>query len=358
MSQPQNFGQFDTRGTGATIRSVEGPEILYRYRSLVEDEVAASLRDGHSPMDEMLRYQLGWSDDGIPNLGKCLRPTLCLLTCESLGGSVEQALPVAVGIELVHNFSLIHDDIEDRDDTRHHRPTVWAQFGRDPAIIAGFGLWTTAYRILGMSAQHGLAPERVLEARRVLNETCSEIIEGQHQDLSFESRNDVTLPEYIEMIGRKSAALFGTSLKLGALVAGASADEADRFDMYGRQLGLAFQIRDDILGIWGEGSATGKPVGADIARRKKSLPVVHAFEQAVGKDRDLLRNVYAKDEVDDADINDILEILQRWNCRYFAQGLAEDYRSRAMDALSKTSIETLARYQFDELTAFILERDY
>jgi geranylgeranyl diphosphate synthase type I len=337
---------------------MDGPEILFKYRGQVEAEVLDFLREGTTQVDEMLRYQMGWSDGQLTNLGKCLRPTFFLLACESLSGDLKQTLPVAVGIEFVHNFSLIHDDIEDGDDIRHHRATTWAQFGRDPAILGGVALWNEAYRVISTALSRGMAPERVLQARRILNQTCSEIIEGQHQDLSFETRNDVSLAEYIQMIGRKSAALFGTSLKLGALAAGASDEEAARFDTYGRQLGLAFQIRDDILGIWGEGSATGKPVGADIARRKKSLPVLHAFEQAVGKDRAFLLDVYSRESVDDADVNDVLEILQRWNCRYFAQGLAEDYRSKAMDALSKTNIPWEFRLNFDALTSFILERDY
>jgi geranylgeranyl diphosphate synthase type I len=152
--------------------------------------------------------------------------------------------------------------------------------------------------------------------------------------------------------------LLSAALKLGALVAGAASEESDRFGDYGRQLGLAFQIRDDMLGIWGEGSATGKPVGADIARKKKSLPIVHALQQVVGPDRESLRAVYAKEVVEDADIDNVLDILQRWNCRYFAQGLAEDYRARAMAALATTHIRPEARLRFDELTAFILERDY
>jgi geranylgeranyl diphosphate synthase type I len=271
---------------------------------------------------------------------------------------MRQTLPIAIAVEFVHNFSLIHDDIEDGDDIRHHRPTVWRAFGRDPAIVGGFALWNQAYRVMHEALDRGLPAERVLAARRILSETCSEIIEGQHQDLSFELRNDVSLAEYIEMIERKSAALFGTSLKLGALAAGAGDEEAERFDAYGRQLGLAFQIRDDILGIWGEGSATGKPVGADIARKKKTLPVLHAFEQAVGKDRATLLDVYGGDDVEDSQVNDVLEVLQRWNCRYFAQGLAEDYRSHAMDALSRTNIPWDYRQNFDSLTAFILERDY
>jgi geranylgeranyl diphosphate synthase type I len=160
------------------------------------------------------------------------------------------------------------------------------------------------------------------------------------------------------MIARKTGALFAASLEAGAIMAGARREEAARLGGFGRQLGLAFQIRDDILGIWGEGTATGKPVGADIAKRKKSLPVVHAFQQVVGPDREVLRSAYAKPEIEEADIDDVLDVLQRWNARYFAQGLAEDHRARAMAALAQTAIPPEGRFRFDELTAFILEREY
>jgi geranylgeranyl diphosphate synthase type I len=225
-------------------------------------------------------------------------------------------------------------------------------------VFAGIALWSVAFQTLDRAREAGLSPERVLEAHRILNDACIEMIEGQHQDISFEDRGDVTLAEYIEMIGRKSGALLGASLRLGALVAGCDDEEQERFETFGRELGLAFQIRDDVLGIWGEGSATGKPVGADIARKKKSLPVVHAFQQVVGPDHDVLTDAYAKAEMDDDDINEVLSILQRWNCRYFAQGLAEDHRSRAMSMISRTPISPDARRSFDDLMSFVLERDY
>ncbi len=338
---------------------MDGPEILFRYRRAIEIEVSRSLPVSDSRLDEMLRYQLGWSGGEVPSLGgKCLRPSLCLLACEALGGDLLRALPLAAAVELVHNFSLIHDDIEDGDETRYHRAALWRAYGRDQAVAAGIALWTLAYQTLARSGERGLPAPRLLAARRYLNDACSEMIEGQHQDLSFELRTDVTLPEYLGMIERKTAALLSASLTLGALVAGAEEGDLDRFAAFGRQLGLALQIRDDILGIWGEGSATGKPVGADIARKKKTMPIVHAFQQVVGPDREALRAVYAKASVEDADIDNVLDILQRWNCRYFAQGLAEDYRSRAMAALAKTSIPAEARLRFDELTSFVLERDY
>jgi geranylgeranyl diphosphate synthase type I len=337
---------------------VEGSDVLSRYRKQIEAEVAQSLPAGGSRLDEMQRYALGWTEEGLPNLGKGLRPSLCLLTCESLGGDIDRALPVAVAIELIHNFSLIHDDIEDGDIVRHHRPALWHVYGRDEAIAAGIALWSTAYQTLSRAAERGLDTARLLEARGLTNDACQQMIEGQHLDLTYEQRTDVTLNEYLQMIACKTGALLGASTQTGALIAGADAEESERFGVFGQQLGLAFQIRDDILGIWGEGSATGKPVGADIARKKKSLPIVQAFQQVVGPDRELLRSVYSSDTVGDEDVDAVLSILQRWNCRYFAQGLAEDYRSRAMAALSKTHIPAEARYRFDEITAFILERDY
>jgi geranylgeranyl diphosphate synthase type I len=337
---------------------VDGPDILYRYRSQIENEVARLFPGAGSAMDEMLRYQLGFSENGLPNLGKCLRPSLTLLACESRGGDVKTALPAAIAIELVHNFSLIHDDVEDGDELRHHRPTLWRVYGRDQAISAGVALWAKAHQTMLGALDRGLPPEVVIEARRVVNDACGEMLEGQHLDLSYELRLDVTLPEYIEMISGKSAALISASLQVGAILSGARPEEAAPFAVFGRQLGLAFQIRDDILGIWGEGSATGKPVGADISRKKKTLPIVHALQQASGADRETLRYVYTKPEVDESDVDNVFDILQRWNCRYFAQGLAEDYRSRAMAALSRANISAEARVHFDELTSFILERDY
>jgi len=338
---------------------VDGPDVLFRYRLAIEREAGLSLPRDDSRLSEMLRYQLGWTGGEVPSLGgKCLRPSLCLLACEALGGDLDQALPLAAAVELVHNFSLIHDDIEDGDETRYHRPALWRVYGRDEAVAAGIALWALAYQTMGRGAERGLAAERLLAARRVLNDACSEMIEGQHLDLSFELRTDVALPEYLGMIERKTAALLSAALRIGALVAGADEAEAERFAAFGRQLGVAFQIRDDILGIWGEGSATGKPVGTDIARKKKTLPIVHALQQAVGPDRDLLRDVYGAPAIADDDIDAVLGVLQRWNCRYFAQGLAEDYRSRAMAALAATKIPPEARLRFDELTSFILERDY
>ena len=153
-----------------TIRLVEGPEILSRHRASIEAEIRGALPTGDAPLDEMIRYQMGWTRDGLMSLGKWLRPALCLTACEALGGDVHRCLPVAASIEMVHNFSLIHDDIEDGDEVRHHRPALWSVYGRGPAIAAGTALWTLAYQTLSQAGERGLAPDRVLAARRLLND--------------------------------------------------------------------------------------------------------------------------------------------------------------------------------------------
>lgn len=340
------------------MQNVEGPEILYRYRARIEAEVVRALPRGNDALSEMQRYAMGWSEGGVLALGKCLRPSLCLLACESLGGDLEQALPVAVALEMVHNFSLVHDDIEDGDELRHHRPTLWKRYGRDEAIAAGLALWTNAYATLDTAVERGLPAGRALAARRVLNDACQRMIEGQHLDISFEHRTDVSLDEYIHMIDCKTGALLGASLQMGAIVAGADELESTRFGRFGQQLGLSFQIRDDVLGIWGEGAATGKPVGADITRKKKTLPVLHAFQEVNGPDRDLLRHVYAEPAIEAEDLEAVLGLLQRWDSRGFAQRLAEDYRAQAVETLSATRITPDSRERLNELMAFVLEREY
>jgi len=234
---------------------------------------------------KMLRYHLGWEDvRGHPTEssgGKGLRPALCLLSCEAAGGDWRRALPAAAAVELVHNFSLIHDDIQDRDTERHHRPTVWSVWGEAQAINAGDALLSLArLAVLGLRDE-GLAADHALEAARILDERTLEMVEGQTMDLTFEGDLDVSADDYIGMIEKKSGALFDASLGLGALAAG-DPHVAEGMGRCGRLLGTAFQIRDDMLGIWGEPGKTGKSVAGDIRRRKKSLPVVYALYHAVG----------------------------------------------------------------------------
>ena len=232
----------------------------------------------------MMRYHLGWADASLqpqtlPS-GKRLRPILCLLACSEVGGDVAHGLPAAAGIELLHNFSLIHDDIEDGDEMRRHRPTVWKLWGIPQAINAGDGMFTLAFAAFQRLGDRGVDPATTLAALDIFTQTCLALTEGQHLDIGFESRDQVRVDEYLRMIQGKTAALVGASVALGALIGGASPSVIDHLRRFGHATGLAFQIQDDILGIWGEPEVTGKAAGNDILRRKKSLPLLYALNHA------------------------------------------------------------------------------
>ena len=290
-------------------------EIFSRYLPPIETEmrrvldVQGDLLIGHY---DMLRYHMGWVDaqrqPAKVNSGKRVRPVLVLLACEAAGAPADHALPTAAAVELLHNFSLIHDDIEDDSPTRRHRPTVWALWGRPQAINAGDAMFTLARTALAGLSARGLPAEETLQAYHIFDETCLRLTEGQYLDMSFENRMDVTVDEYLTMIDGKTAALVGASLELGALVGRAAPDTRQRLAEFGRHLGLAFQVQDDILGIWGDEALTGKSAESDILTRKKSLPVIYALQSPeIGP---ALAERYTQ-SMEIADIPEVLELLLR-----------------------------------------------
>jgi geranylgeranyl diphosphate synthase, type I len=253
--------------------------LLDECRTLVEP----ALRDAVDSLPGLVRhlcgYHMGWWDaDGRPETGgsgKAVRPALTLLSADAAGGTRSGAVAGAVAVELVHNFSLLHDDVMDRDPTRRHRPTVWAEFGTGPAILAGDAMLALALDVL--AAERVPAPDggRTPEAR--LAACVQELVEGQMDDLAFEHRDDVELAECLRMAERKTGALLGAACAVGAGCAGAAEPVVRGLDEFGRGVGVAFQLVDDLLGIWGDPMRTGKPVRSDLRSRKKSLPVVAAL---------------------------------------------------------------------------------
>ncbi|NUR30930.1 MAG: polyprenyl synthetase family protein [Catenulispora sp.] len=221
-------------------------------------------------LGEIAAYHLGWvgAEGGG---GKLLRPALVLAAAGA--GPADELVAGAAAVELAHNFTLLHDDVIDRDRTRRHRPTAWTVFGAENAILAGDAMLALALRLV-----RG-------EAARRLAECVIEICEGQHEDCAFERRDDVTLEECLAMAEKKTAALLGCACALGALAVGADAQTVTALDAFGREVGMAFQLTDDLLGIWGDPAVTGKPVGADLAARKKSLPVVAALSEGAASER-------------------------------------------------------------------------
>jgi geranylgeranyl diphosphate synthase type I len=319
-------------------------ETVSRYLPLIEAEMRSALACPNTLLAGhygMLQYHMGWLDEHFQpaqgNSGKRIRPVLVLLACESTGAPAERAVPAAAAVELLHNFSLIHDDIEDDSPLRRHRPTVWALWGRPQAINAGDAMFTIARTALAGLTDRGLAPDQTLQAYAIFDEACLRLTEGQYLDMSFENQMDVTVEEYLAMIAGKTAALVGASLAMGALIGGASPDVQTHLAAFGRQLGIAFQIQDDILGIWGDEALTGKSAESDILTRKKSLPVIYAFRSPeVGP---ALISRYAN-SLDIADVPEVLELLLRAGARQVAEGMAKQATDRALDALHASGVLT------------------
>lgn len=260
---------------------------------LIETEMLDIVTNAWSRMPQdlrtMLLYHLGFADaDGTTmriNAGKRIRPVLTLLSCQACNGDAQVAMPAAAGIELLHNFSLIHDDIEDGDALRRGRPTLWKQWNTALAINAGDTMFALSHLAFQRCADRGAAPANVLHALRIFDETNVHLTAGQHWDFSFETRATVTAAQYLDMIAGKTAALTAAACGIGALIAGADAQMTAALTEFGRNLGLSFQLQDDVLGIWGDPAVTGKADG-DLVRRKKTLPVLFAAEHdAVVRER-------------------------------------------------------------------------
>jgi geranylgeranyl diphosphate synthase type I len=335
-------------------------EILGRYRKLVVDAMRAALDRPGVEHIALMRYHLGWEDasgDAIDAVGgKMLRPAFCLLACEAAGGDLARALPAAAAIELLHNFTLIHDDIEDASDTRHGRETLWRRAGIPLAINAGDGMFVLAQRTLLDMADIGVSAERVLEASRVLNEACVVLCEGQHADISFEARHRVSLAEYEAMIAGKTAALLGASAQIGAIAGGADDATAAALGACARMLGMGFQVQDDVLGIWGDEVLTGKPVADDIRAKKRSFPVVWAFEHASAAARERLDALYSGEMTDPA-VDETVALLDDCGARDASTDAANRWVSEGLRWLIGLELELARREEIEALAAFFVTRD-
>ena len=283
-------------------------DVLTHSRAAFDPALRTAVDSLPGSLRHIAGYHFGWWDaDGTPadaDHGKAIRPAMTLRAAASVGGSALAAIPAAVAVELVHNFTLLHDDVMDRDHTRRHRPTAWTVFGVGNAILAGDALLTLAYEVLAADCSPVFR-----EAARALSHAVLAVQEGQALDLSFESRTDVALPECLRMAHLKTAALLGCATGLGALYGGASTAQVTLLRTFGEKIGLAFQLVDDLLGIWGDAEVTGKPVHSDLVSRKKSLPVVAALSAdtpATTRLRDLYLTPTALSPADAASAADLV----------------------------------------------------
>jgi geranylgeranyl diphosphate synthase, type I len=341
---------------------METPLVFNRYRAAIDAEMKEVLASYESPLYDMMRYHLGWIDargreaDCPP--GKALRPTLCLLSCEAVGADYARALPAAAAVELIHNFSLIHDDIQDDDDERRHRATVWKVWGKPQAINAGTAMRVLAGVALSRAFGNGLPRERELRMTAVIDEATLRLIEGQYLDIHFEQRDGVAVEEYLAMIGGKTAALIACSTELGALAGAGDGDTARRFREFGEHLGIAFQIRDDMLGIWGEPSQTGKPRGGDIKQKKKSLPMIFALSRGERRHREALGEILKKENIGDADVEAVLRVMDDMGVRTQVRAMADLYCDEAAGLLRELGIGEPARSDLESILEFLSAADY
>lgn len=342
------------------------PRAIERFSAAIEAELRASVpADGPgASLHGMIRYHLGWSDLSLrPTVvpaGKQLRPVLCLLAAEAVGADYRRALSGAAALELVHNFSLIHDDIMDRSDERHHRRTVWREWGEAQAIDAGDATLILAELALLRAAERGVSAGCVLQGVAVLNRACLRLAEGQHLDIGFEGKLDVTPEAYFAMIAGKTAALLAGSLELGALLGAEDAALARRYGEVGEKLGAAFQIQDDVLGIWGDSARTGKPSAGDIYQRKMTLPVIHALAVVGPGEARELAAIYAAgaSSVREDQVARALAILDGAGAREHSTRIAEEATARALAQLEALSPAESAGRDLVEIAAFLLQRDF
>ena len=332
-------------------------EVLAWSRGLVEPALRTAVDTLPSSMSHIAGYHLGWWDqDHHParaNGGKAIRPVLALVSAQAVGGTAGKAVPAAVAVELVHNHSLLHDDVMDRDLTRRHRRTAWTVFGVNPAILAGDALLVLALDVLAGSG-HRAAPEGI----RMLATAVQELFDGQDADLSFEQGTEVELAECVQMAKGKTAALIGCACALGAVFGGGRPEQVRCLQGFGKHLGLAFQHVDDLLGIWGDPAVTGKPVHSDLYSGKKSLPVVAALTSQTPAGRELAALYHRDEPLSGTDAAHAAELIDIAGGRAWSQAQADELLAQAMRELQSASPAPKAAAELGVLARLATHRDH
>jgi geranylgeranyl diphosphate synthase type I len=336
-------------------KNISSPQLSI-MRHAIDQQLALRLNDLASEytqdMIDMISYHLGWEGGDQLSSGKRIRPLLTLLSCAALGGDWEAALPIASSIELIHNFSLVHDDIEDNSETRRGRPTIWKRWGIAKAINIGDAIFVLSRLSSYELSDIGIPHDRILRIMQILDEACLELTIGQQMDLDFEELVSVELETYLRMIKGKTAALVAASTECGATIAGAKDDLIKTLSTYGHHLGLAFQIRDDILGIWGESARTGKSTGDDLRARKKTLPILYGMNRSQA-----FRELWEKGKVDEESLVGMRKALEDAKALAFARERAEIHTQSALEALFTFDGLNPFHQELVSLTHSLLDRD-
>jgi geranylgeranyl diphosphate synthase, type I len=323
----------------------------------------ASLGERAPMLAEMVEYHLGWTDglsESDQHRGKMIRPLVAIECCRAVSDDRDDlsAIPLAAAIELLHNFTLIHDDIQDNSPTRRHRPTVWATWGEAQAINAGDALFAAAHLALLAARAKTADPSSLLALIVEFERTTIEIVAGQVLDLQFEKRSDVTADEYITMISGKTARIVELAAEGGAMMAGASSQVVQAFSAFGRALGLGFQVQDDLLGAFGNAEVTGKAAADDIRRKKQSLPVILLRERASGADRADLGEIYAQPALDSGAVAAVLDLMDRYEVEAEVARTVTRYHDDAEEALRSTGLPDTSLEPLHALTDRLATRRF
>lgn len=331
--------------------------LTQQYLPVIEAElksvIAQTGANGLEQLHEMLSYHMGWSGSGAgPHAtGKRIRPMLTLLCGSAAGGDWQAALPAAAAVELVHNFSLIHDDIEDNSPLRHGRSTLWKIWGVPQAVNSGDAMFTLAHLSI-LRLARSCSPQTTLQAVGILHNTCLCLTQGQFLDISYEQNRDIRLVDYFFMISGKTAALLSAACELGALSCGAPLPARQAFSRFGRDLGLAFQIQDDILGIWGDVALTGKSTESDLVTGKKTLPVIFGLEKNAQ-----FATLWRAGKIKPEEVPTLAALLDSEGALEFAQVETRRLMTQAMQSLEESAPQGEAAAALLELADMLLQRN-
>lgn len=332
------------------------PKIFDQYQNEIFTYTKSFYKDLQDDLYFSHKYFLGWIDENgkkSQSFGKAFRPSLMMLVNESLGGEKNNVLPLAMSIELFHNFSLIHDDIEDRDEIRRNRKTVWKIWGESKGIISGNSMHALASKSIN------LLPDKLdhkkIFLRKLISRTCLSVIEGQFLDISYENEFEINVENYLDMIQKKTGALIETSAILGSSLEKTSKKNISNFSLLGKLFGQIFQIKDDYLGIWGD-KELGKPVGSDILKKKKSLPILHLIQSAEKDDKRIIENIFLSENINEHSKDLILKLMEKYKVEFYCKDILKSKFNECNRTIRNLEIDQNYKNILDQINTFLMYR--
>ena len=332
------------------------PKIFDQYQNEIFTYTKSFYKDLQDDLYFSHKYFLGWIDENgkkSQSFGKAFRPSLMMLVNESLGGEKNNVLPLAMSIELFHNFSLIHDDIEDRDEIRRNRRTVWKIWGESKGIISGNSMHALASKSINLLPNK--LDHKKIFLRKLISRTCLSVIEGQFLDISYENEFEINVENYLDMIQKKTGALIETSAILGSSLEKTSKKNISNFSLLGKLFGQIFQIKDDYLGIWGD-KELGKPVGSDILKKKKSLPILHLIQSAEKDDKRIIENIFLSENINEHSKDLILKLMEKYKVEFYCKDILKSKFNECNRTIRNLEIDQNYKNILDQINTFLMYR--